>query len=563
MHVRAISLAIAGLLAMVFLSQGLSAPFEKDEESRPASIIADIMHRGDWLLPADSYGEVTRKPPLYYWLSAAMAEVRGASQDEAGARVVSLVAAGILAAVVMGYAAAWLGGSAGWLAWLFLLGSYGFCSHAGYARTDMLLTLLLFSAYCLLFPVLEGRESARSWLPAGLLLGLAVLTKGPLAIALCALGILIYLLLAGRNPIKLLGRPWPWLTVAVAIAVAAAWYLPAFMKTRGAIASVQLMQENFGHLVPAGMGGTGEAERPFYYLLVRFIGTCFPLSLYIPALLLMLWPLRKVEPALLYQAALLIAVMGLFSIASAKRDDYILPAFPPFAIVLAGAIAARETERSRAAVRLRDGAATLAAAAMLAGAAVGLFLSTQPALVDRVSAHLQSSDVSYFGLFINGLWKGRQALLLIAIAAASVIALVAGRRHNPRAAAAAVALASMAGVSLWVGVLRPGLAARRTFRTFAREMRQATGGQRVFTLDGPEYEIAYYYGAPIEPLAGLAPGDRTPQPRFLLIFSDQIENFAPAKAAQKVLVSRPSPEGRSLVLLKVDTNRFEPLPKNP
>ncbi len=212
---------------------------------------------------------------------------------------------------------------------------------------------------------------------------------------------------------------------------------------------------------------------------------------------------------------------------------------------------------------MRDVAGTLAAAAMLAASAAGLLLSTQPAFVDRVSAHLQSSDVSYFGLFINGFWKGRQALLLIAITAASVIALVAGRRHNPRAAAAAVALASMAGVSLWIGVLRPGLAARRTFRAFAREMRLATGGQRVFTLDGPEYEIAYYYGAPIEPLTGLAAGDRAPQPRFVLIFSDQIENSAPAKAAQKVLVSRPSPEGRSLVLLKIDTNRFEPLPKNP
>ncbi len=286
MNVRAISPAIAGLLAMVFLSQGLSAPFEKDEESRPASIIADIIHRGDWLLPADSYGEVTRKPRLCILLAAVGRSWRRSAAfapDEAGARVVSLVAAGILAAVVMGYAAAWLGAPAGWLAWLFVLGSYGFCSHAGYARTDMLLTLLLFSAYCLLFPVVEGRESARRWLPAGLLLGLAVLTKGPLPIALCALGIVIYLILTGRNPIKLLGRAWPWLTVAVAIAVAAAWYLPALMKTRGAIASVQLMQENLGHLVPATMGGTGEAERPFYYLLVRFIGTCFPLSLYIPA----------------------------------------------------------------------------------------------------------------------------------------------------------------------------------------------------------------------------------------------------------------------------------------
>jgi hypothetical protein len=383
-----------------------------------------------------------------------------------------------------------------------------------------------------------------------------------LAIALCGLGILIYLLLAGRNPIKLAGRPWPWLTVAVAVAVAAAWYLPAFIRTRGALAGVQLMQENFGHLVSAAMGGTGEAERPFYYLLVRFIGTCFPLCLYIPALLLMLWPLRKVQPPLLYQAAFLIAVLGLFSIASAKRDDYILPAFPPFAIVLAGTITAHETERSPAAVRLRDLAAVLAAAAMLAGAAAGILLSSQPTLADRVSAHLQSSDVSYFGLFINGFWRGRQALLLLAIAAASVIALVASRNHNPKTAAAAVALASMAGVSLWIGVLRPGLAARRTFRTFAREMRQATGGERVFTLEGPEYEIAYYYGAPIEPLAGLPAGEPRPQPRLVLIFDDQLKNYPPAETARKLLISRPSPEGRRLLLLKIDADRFEPPPQH-
>ena len=144
MNVRAFSLAVAGLLALVFLSQGLSAPFEKDEESRPAGIIADIVRHGHWMLPADFYGEVTRKPPLYYWLSAMVAKARGGRLDEAGARVVSLVAGATLAAVVLGYAGAWLGARAGWLAWLIVLGCYGFCSHAGYARTDMLFTLLVF-----------------------------------------------------------------------------------------------------------------------------------------------------------------------------------------------------------------------------------------------------------------------------------------------------------------------------------------------------------------------------------------------------------------------------------
>ncbi len=125
------------------------------------------------------------------------------------------------------------------------------------------------------------------------------------------------------------------------------------------------------------MGGTGEAERPFYYLLVRFIGTCFPLSLYLPALLLMLWPLRKVERPLLYRAALiLIWLMGLFSIAQRQRDDYIpRPRFRRLRSCW-WVITARSHRRSRAALRFRDVAATLAAGAMLAGAAAALLLST-------------------------------------------------------------------------------------------------------------------------------------------------------------------------------------------
>ncbi len=560
MNLRALSLAVAGLLALVFLSQGLTAPFEKDEESRPASIIADILNRGDWILPADSYREVTRKPPLYYWLSAALAKAAGGPMDEARARVVSLLAAAILAAVVMGCAAAWFGAAAGWLAWLFVLGSYGFCAHAGYARTDMLFTLLVFSAYCMLYPAIEGNAPASRWLVAGVILGLAVLTKGPLAIVLCGLGILVYLLMVRRNPLELAIRLGPWLTLLAAVVVASLWYLPALLKTHGAIARVQLGEENLGHLVPAGIGGTGEADRPFYYILARFIGASFPLCLYLPAAITTLRPLRKAAPPLLYQFGLMIAVLGLFSIASAKRDDYILPAFPPFAIVLAATVTASVRENSSISVRLRQWAGGLGGLLMLAGAVTGLFLSWQGPLVQRLIPHMQSSDAEYMGLFMAGFWHGRQALMVLAMALAAGVSLLAWWRGNVRAVAAAVALASMAGISVWIGILRPGLAARRTFRAFAIEMRQVTGGQPVFISDGPEYEISYYYGAPIQPLAWRQSPPKNPAPFYLITWQDQEKEEALGSSRQ-LLAAHPTLEGRQLLLLKVGADGFESFPK--
>jgi 4-amino-4-deoxy-L-arabinose transferase-like glycosyltransferase len=559
MNPRALSLAIAGLLALVFLSQGISAPFEKDEESRPASIVADILHRGDWILPADSYHEVTRKPPLYYWLSAALTRVRGGPLDEAGSRIVSMIAGAVLSVVVMGYAAGWLGGTAGWLAWLFLLGSYGFCAHAAYARTDMLFTLLLYSAYCLLYPAIEGQAGTGRWLAAGIVLGLAVLTKGPLAIVLCALAILIYLLMVRDNPLELAMRPGPWLVLLIAIGVAGSWYLPALLKTHGAIAKVQLGQENIGHLVPARIGGTGEADRPFYYIVVRFIGASFPLSLYLPAAFAMLHPLRKAARPLVYQFGFMIAVLGLFSIASAKRDDYILPAFPPFAVILAATVMARPRESAGAIVRLRDLAGGLGGALMLAAAAIGIVMSSQAALVQRLATHLQSSDSAYLGLFVVGFWRGRQALMILLMVLVAAASLVAWWQGNVKVAAAAVALASMAGVSVWIGILRPGLASRRTFRTFAVRMREATGGLPVYVRGAPEYEISYYYGEPIEPLAWLQNHQKN-GPLYLLTWDDQVKFNGPA-TSQQVLASRSTLDGRRLLLLKIESAGFESFPK--
>ncbi len=556
MNVRVMSLAVAGLLALLFLSQGLTAPFEKDEESRPAWIIVDIVHRGHWMLPDDVYGEVTRKPPLFYWLSAALAEARGGVTDEAGARAVSLIAAAGLSMLVMGYASAWLDGVAGWIAWMVLLSCYGFCSHAAYARTDMLFTFLLFGAYCLLYPMLEGGATGRYWLPAGLIMGLAILTKGPLAAVLCGLAVAVYLLMVRRNPLSLAAQSWAWGTLVVAAIVAAAWYVPALIETHGAIAKVQFMQENLGHFVPAKLGGTGEASRPFYYLLVRFIGTSLPFSLYIPALLVASIPLRASARPQLYQLAFLIAVLGLFSIASAKRDDYILPAFAPFAILVAAIITAGAGKIPPAAERLRRAVGLVAAAAMLIATAGGLVLSRQPALVGWLGAHMQSSDAAYLRLFVSGARRPHEAALILAAATASIVALVLWRRGRAAQTAIAIALAGMAGVSLWIGIIRPNLAARRAFKEFAIQMRAVTAGQPVYTPDGPDYEISYYYGQPIRELAWVS-HTRRYQPRYVLI-QDNWVKFRHSVEGSEVLASRPALDGHRMVLLKIGSIPFEP-----
>ena len=60
--------------------------------------------------------------------------------------------------------------------------------------TDMLMALLLFAVYCVIDPALEVgtvRMSRRRIGGAGLLLGLAILTKGPVAVVLLGLAVAV------------------------------------------------------------------------------------------------------------------------------------------------------------------------------------------------------------------------------------------------------------------------------------------------------------------------------------------------------------------------------------
>ncbi len=544
---------VGALLALIFLSQGMTAPFQKDEESRPAGIVYDVVSHGHWLIPEDLYGEATRKPPLYYWLAAMVAEARGGVVDEPGVRTISLAAAAAIAALVIAFTSAYLDSSAGGIALLFLLGIYGFASRGAYLRTDMLFTGLMFASYCTLYPLVTGGASISRTVAGGLLLGLAVMTKGPLAIVMVALAIAIYAVLAGINPLNFLSHPWAWIAFAAAIAIGALWYVPAFL-TDPQLLRVQFLQENLGHLAPSQLGGTGEAARPFYYTILRFVGAALPLILYLPAALACLLPERKFGGPMLYQFAMMLAVLAIFTLASSKRDDYILPALPPLAIVLSAPFAAdRFGARPRWVALLTDGASGISGVAVLIVAVFSLILMARPALAHRLVASMQSSDAAYLGLVLGDFARRNLRFIatLGAAAASSLIALLFLKAGRSYASAVCIGIASLAAVSLWIGILRPELSRERTLKDFAMRAEPIVGRSPLHVVGAPQYELAYY-------LRRAIPGWRPPMLRphaacasYLVVWGNQLTRVAPdgrIMGWELLLNSDPQP-GRGRLLL--------------
>jgi 4-amino-4-deoxy-L-arabinose transferase-like glycosyltransferase len=524
---------LAFAIGIAVLGRGIETPFIKDAEPQSAQWIMDVVKNGHWLLPRDYYHVLNPKPPLFYWLSAILAKATGGHVDEIRARALSLLAGAALATEVMAWSAVRLGAFGGWLAFVFLLGTYGFTVRATMALTDMLLTFLLFTTYLVLMPQIEATSGAaplarslhfllpRSagkrdiagkggehpsrgssmWciVSAGILLGLAILTKGPLAVVLLALAALIYLLLAGTNPLTLVQRGWPWAALAISIVIASAWYVPALIAGHAAKVGAIIIHENFGHFLPRGAGGTGEAARPFYYIALRMIGGALPLSLLIPAMILSCRDyIIDGRRELLYQVAMLVAVLMFFSLASAKRDDYILPALPSLAILLASQfVRGDESPRisQRLAAKFRDGAVLATAiAVILAITAMFVLIRTGDSLA-MLGGRLASSDESYAAILAHGIARLDPRFIFFAglmiIGAGAAFAGVYYARLS--LTGAGFGLICIAGSTLWIGILRPIEATTRCVAGFAREVRAAAANAPIY-VSHPDPEMAWYYG---------------------------------------------------------------------
>jgi hypothetical protein len=484
---------IAFAIAMVILAQGISAPFIKEAEPQAASWIQDVASGRHILIPRDYYGALARKPPLFYWAAAAITVATGGHVNEIRARVVSLFAGAGIAVMVLMWTAQWFDLATGWLAFLFLLGSYAFTSRGTLALEDMMLVAFMFAGWWLLYPVLEEIPSRRRIIAIGVALGFGILTKGPVAIALPAFGALIYLLAMRRSVLEHIRRPWPWMVLAISIAIALPWYLPALLSNGGELAKI-MFQENAGHFLPASMGGTGEAARPLYYIAMKMLAGTAPLNFLLPALAVAFIRSDFIFAArrpLLFQLSFLLAMVIFFSLASAKRDDYVLPGIPSVAILFAALFTALETNAWMV-ERLRN----IAAVAMSALAVLGLVVAmlwisrTHSRLLDEINP----IDRAQAQLFVK-YYIGALSLILVAVALGVIecaALIISGlRRGRPVRTAIGCGALSLLGVLIFTASIRPEMARERTIKYAAAEVDRVSRGAPVYVVTANQ-ELSFY-----------------------------------------------------------------------
>ena len=315
---------------ILFLDLGGAALIEPDE-GRNAEIAREILLLKDWITP--HYDLIPRldKPIFFFGLVALSYKLFGIS--EWAARLPSALAALACLCITYRFANSLFGRRAGLWSALILLSSMEFFALSRAVLMDMTLTcfisLALWSFWLGQREVGSGPRKSR-FLLMYVAMGMATLLKGPIGFVLPVAVIGVYLLLTKRW--SLLRRMQIPLGIALLILTVAPWYLAAESRNPGYL-HYFLWEENVHRFTSAQFNRSG----PWYYFIGVLAAGLFPWTALLPTTIADLWqrPLKDERLLLVLWIAL---PLLFFSLSSSKLPHYILPIYPPLAIILAAVI---------------------------------------------------------------------------------------------------------------------------------------------------------------------------------------------------------------------------------
>ncbi len=387
------SFALIILLAIIFL-YGLGQTVVIDfDEGVYAEISREMLTDQQMIVPLLNGEDFFDKPPMIYWAQVAGYKMFGTTTT--GARIFNALAGVATVLIIYFMSIPALGKRLAGRAALITASSFLFVYLTRIAMTDMFLTLymtlcLLTSWYAVEQVIKgEGRGTRLFWL-ACLFSALAMLTKGIIGILFPLLTALIYLVTIKR--LRLLFRA-SWLIpgALILIIIGFSWYLMlGFTHPEGfAFMKELFLKHHLGRFSSAMEGHSGPI---FYYVLVLLVGM-LPWFPYIGQAFIAAPVRDSQKPSSRFIRMFLIysvIVLLFFSFAATKLPNYILPAVPGFAILIAALLEKNEVSLSHWAII--SGWISGLFFALLGGVFVALpiILSTLP---DRLGKHALKAPV--------------------------------------------------------------------------------------------------------------------------------------------------------------------------
>jgi 4-amino-4-deoxy-L-arabinose transferase-like glycosyltransferase len=334
------------------------------DEPRYAQIAREMLQRGDWVTPVLHGQPWLEKPPLYYWATMLAYKATAGVSDWA-ARLPSAILCSLMIFFIYVWARHFRRGMQLDAA-LVTAASAIIIGFGRSASTDMPLAAMFTAAMLCWYGWYSNQN--RGWLLGFYLFsGLGTLAKGPVAVLLAGLIIVVFAVL--RRDWRLLLRTlWP-AGMALYLAVTLPWFIavqranPEFFRTFLLQHNVERFSTNLYH-----------HAQPFWFYLPVALLALVPWTVFVIVALVDAvrdWRFSVQQPPgtedlRTYLAVWFLLPIAFFSLSQSKLPGYVLPAIPAGTILLANFIWRREQEAEKPSAWLGMLHALLSAAMLMA-----------------------------------------------------------------------------------------------------------------------------------------------------------------------------------------------------
>ena len=313
-------------LAVYILPLGVR-PLAIIDEARYAEIPREMLASGDWTTPKLNGLRYFEKPVLGYWMNAL--SIKAFGENAFAARFPSAVAAGLSVLVIFLFVRRFYQSrTAGFLAAAVLMTSVLPFVVAVTSVLDSMFTFSITATLATFFGAYESkkRSSCVGWLIAcGFFAGLAFLVKGFLALALPCVTVV---------PFLLWERQWrrlftlPWIPLLTAFLVVLPWGI-AIHRAEPDFWNYFVFVEHFQRFLP----GNPQHPEPFWFFVPILLAGFIPWTLLFWAIIKGQKQIQPPPAFFRFVICWFVFPFLFFSASSGKLGTYILPCFPPLAIL--------------------------------------------------------------------------------------------------------------------------------------------------------------------------------------------------------------------------------------
>jgi 4-amino-4-deoxy-L-arabinose transferase-like glycosyltransferase len=321
-------LSIVLLFVVLFWRLGTPTFWDPDE-AHYAETSREMIATADWTAPFYNEEPFFDKPVLFHQLQGTFMRLTG--DPEFGARLVPALAALGLVAITVWFGTVTVSGDVGLVAGLMLAACPGVFGLARYAILDTLFTMFMFGgAACLAVAALHDRPRVQ-WL-GYLAIALGVQVKGPIALVLCGLTMLLLLAVSSDLRRRLLALRWP-LGLVIIGAVSAPWFVYMYVRFKDGFVNGYVLDENFRLFA-----GSRFANQPGFWFYFQILAAALLpwTGLLIGRLVDDIRAWRRGEGVDGVETMLwawTVAVVGFFTLSTFKLDHYVFPAAPALCLI--------------------------------------------------------------------------------------------------------------------------------------------------------------------------------------------------------------------------------------